>query len=280
VKELVVGVDGSDESRAALQWAATVAEASGAALRVVAAWTYPGISVLAGVESPVAPDEMDRRTTEEASRLATEVLREPPASMSVEALRGPAAGAILAMLTAESTLVLGSRGRGGFTGLLLGSVSRECIEHAPCPVVIVRQPKPVGEGNGPIVVGMDGSANGELALEWALDLRNAVGGEVVALYVWETGQSEVRPPLRERLTAQARAAVERWAAKHDDVRAADVEGEARQALATGAEDLKAAVLVVGRRGTSRVRGITLGSVTSYLVSNSSAPVAVVPPRAD
>jgi nucleotide-binding universal stress UspA family protein len=144
-------------------------------------------------------------------------------------------------------------------------------------VVIVRNARPLGDDNAPIVVGKDGSANGELALEWALALRKAVGGQVVAVHAWQAGVSEVRPGLRERLKTGARESVEGWTAEHDDVRAVEVEGEAREVLAQSARDMHAALLVVGRRGGSRVRGITLGSVSSYLVSNSDTPVAVIPP---
>lgn len=277
MKELVVGLDGSDESKAALQWAATVATANDATCRVVTAWTYPALSVLPGAQTPVSAAEMDQRSTEDASRTIAEVLDELPPFASIEALRGPAAGALLQTVTANSTLVLGSRGRGGFAGLLLGSVSRECLEYAPCPVVIVRNTKRLGDDNAPIVVGKDGSANGELALDWALALRNARGGQVVAVHAWQAGVSEVRPGLRDRLRGGAREAVEGWTAQHDDVRAVEVEGEPREVLVQAARDMHAALLVVGRRGSSRVRGITLGSVTSYLVSNSDTPVAVIPP---
>jgi universal stress protein family protein len=88
--------------------------------------------------------------------------------------------------------------------------------------VIVRRPQPVGDGNAPIVVGKDGSANGELALDWALDLRNAVGGQVVAVHAWQAGVSEVRPGLWERLETAARESVEGRTAAHDDVRAVEM----------------------------------------------------------
>jgi nucleotide-binding universal stress UspA family protein len=133
MKQLVVGFDGSDESRCALRWAASVAEASSAPLVVVEAWSYSSFSIFgAGGDLP-PPHKMDDRVRRDLVQSTADVLDGSRANIEVkfEALRGSPAGAILQGLTEDSGLVLGSRGRGGFAGLLLGSVSRECIEHAP-----------------------------------------------------------------------------------------------------------------------------------------------------
>lgn len=277
MKELVVGIDGSKESRAALRWAAFVAEAAGAPLRIVASWTYPGVSVFPGMETMSPADQMDRAAAEETQACVEEELGAVPAFGDVEVLRGPAAPAIVQLVTPESTLVLGSRGRGGFAGLLLGSVTRECMEYASCPVVIVRNEKPLGEGQGPILVGKDGSPNAERALEWALALRDVVGGEVGAVYAWQAGVSEARPRLHESLRSGARATVASWVEERDDVRALEVEGDPRAELVDVATSTNASVLVVGRRGGGRLRGLRVGGVTNYLVSNSPTTVAVIPP---
>ena len=277
MKELVVGVDGSDESRAALRWAAFVAEAAGAPLRILASWTYPGLSAFPGMETMGPAEQMDRAADDEARACVEEELGAVPAFGAVEVLRGPPAAAIMQAVTPESTLVLGSRGRGGFAGLLLGSVSRECMEYATCPVVIVRQEKPLGEGNGPILVGKDGSANAERALEWALALRGVVGGDVGAIYAWQADVSEVRPRLHERLRSGARAKVASWVEERDHVRALEVEGDPRAELVDVATRTDASVLVVGRRGGGRLRGLRVGGVTNHLVSNSPTTVAVIPP---
>ncbi|MBV8951397.1 MAG: universal stress protein [Actinobacteria bacterium] len=264
MKELVVGVDGSKESRAALRWAASVAESAGVPLRVVASWTHPDSAAFPG-GAPLAPaEQMDRRTADEITRYVQEELGVVPSFGAIEALRGPAAAAIVRRVTLESTLVL-------------GSVSRECIEYAPCPVVIVRQEQPLGEGHGPILVGKDGSLNAERALEWALALHNAVGGELGAVYVWQPNVSEVRPRLYERLRSGARAKVESWVEDEDHVHALAVEGDPRAELVDVATKTTASVLVVGRRGGGRLRGLRIGGVTNYLVTNSPTTVAVIPP---
>jgi nucleotide-binding universal stress UspA family protein len=280
VKELVVGIDGSNESRAALRWAAFVAEAASAPLRIVTSWTYPGVSVFPGMETIGPAEEMDRAAAGEAQGYVEEELGAVPAFGAVEVLRGPPAAAILKVITPATTLVLGSRGRGGFAGLLLGSVTRECMEYAPCPVVIVRHAKALGEGQGPILVGKDGSRNAERALEWALALRGVVGGQVGAVYVWHPTVSEVRPQLHERVRTGARATVESWVEERDDVHALEVEGDPRAELVDIATRTDASVLVVGRRGGGRLRGLRVGGVTNHLVSNSPTTIAVIPPPSE
>jgi nucleotide-binding universal stress UspA family protein len=130
----------------------------------------------------------------------------------------------------DSVLVLGSRGRGGFAGLLLGSVSRECIDHAPCPVVIARDDPPTAGDN--VLVGKDGSENAVRALEWASTVGELTGSAVVALYVWQITSAEVRPQLHQRLRAEAGATVERWIAEGTHrAESLEAEGEPRTKLA-------------------------------------------------
>lgn len=133
---IVVGVDGSESSIDALRWAAEQAKRSGAELRVVSAWQWPtGIGVaadysdvdFAGKACKVVDVAVDQALgTEPGLPVATEVRQGHPAAVLVEASRGAA------------MLVVGSRGHGAFTGMLLGSVSQHCAQHATCPVVIVR----------------------------------------------------------------------------------------------------------------------------------------------
>jgi nucleotide-binding universal stress UspA family protein len=104
------------------------------------------------------------------------------------------------------------------------------------------------------------------------------GAPVVAVYVWQTASSEVRPKLHQRLRAEARATVERWIADGThEAESLEAEGEPRTTLAELAKRMDAKLVVVGRRGTSRLRGLATGGVSSYLVSNSPTTVAVIPP---
>ncbi len=273
--ELVVGLDGSEQSRLALRWAAAVAEPAGLPLRAVEAWSYPKLSVVSGAGDLAGPEEMDRRTIEDLRAVVTEELGEIPPFVEAQALRGPAAGALLQVVTARSVLVLGARGLGGFAGLLLGSVSRECAEHAPCPVVVAKDDRPPAPGSL-VLVGKDGSEGGVKALEWAASLGELTGAEVATVFAWEPSASEVRPRLAERLQAGAEAAVEEWTESvTEGVRALEVEGDPRDKVVELAERTKAALVVVGREGASR-RGGGVGKVAAHVVQHSPTGVAVVP----
>ena len=140
---IVVGVDHSDGAKAALGFALEEARLRQSKLRAVNAWqfSYTGAGYVAG-SYPVLGGELDDvRGAAEAGLDAT--LREAiPDVGEVEIERRVVEGAAAAVLVEESRgaelLVVGSRGHGGFAGLLLGSVSQQCAQHAECPVVIVR----------------------------------------------------------------------------------------------------------------------------------------------
>jgi nucleotide-binding universal stress UspA family protein len=140
---IVVGVDGSEPARDALAWALAQARLRGSSVRVVCAWSI-AMPVYSGMGLAVAgvPE------LEESFQLAAEqTLRETLASLTDEArglrIETSAVGGMPARVLVDAAqgaelLVVGSRGHGGFTGLLLGSVSQQCAQHAPCPVVVVK----------------------------------------------------------------------------------------------------------------------------------------------
>jgi nucleotide-binding universal stress UspA family protein len=151
---IVVGVDRSEQAAKALRFALEEAKLRNAKLRVVHAWRYGaiGTSMATGIEGFYTPvvgaDVNDVR--EAAEQVLEETLREPLAdSDSVEierrVIEGPPAGVLVNESRDADLLVVGSRGHGGFTELLLGSVSQQVSHHAACPVVIVR-PKAGVEG--------------------------------------------------------------------------------------------------------------------------------------
>lgn len=137
---IVVGVDGSPSSARALHWALHQARLTGASLDATASWEYPpswGWSV------PVADVDLSEGMHTALADTVEQVLAaEPPGQAPVEVRRhvvhGNAAQALLDTARGADLLVLGNRGHGGFTGALLGSVGQHCVQHASCPVVIVR----------------------------------------------------------------------------------------------------------------------------------------------
>jgi nucleotide-binding universal stress UspA family protein len=142
-RKIVVGVDGSAASAAALGWALDAAIRRGAALDVVCSWRYPMGSepyLLAGAYEAAAAD-----ATETVHWMVRAALAErPDADVAVHevAVPGPPVLALLQRAEDAELLVVGSRGRGGFRSLLLGSVSQHCVVHASCPVVIVHAGPP------------------------------------------------------------------------------------------------------------------------------------------
>lgn len=140
---IVVGVDGSKGARAALTWALDEARLRGAALDVVHAWHGPA-PVVSG---PYGAAPVDETSVDTARRAAESVLEHQLQAVDVEGVEVepllPSAGpaeALVDIAKGADLLVVGTRGRGGFTGLLLGSVSQQVSHHAPCAVVIVPHP--------------------------------------------------------------------------------------------------------------------------------------------
>jgi nucleotide-binding universal stress UspA family protein len=150
---IVVGVDGSQASKDALSWALAEARLRGDTVIAIHAWTppYPAAALTyptsaaapGGLVTPVdeATAEAMRKGAEEL--LAGTVSEAAADDVTVEQrlMDGPAASALIEAAKDAELLVVGSRGHGGFTGLLLGSVSQQVANHAPCPVVIVRAPE-------------------------------------------------------------------------------------------------------------------------------------------
>ena len=139
----VVGVDGSPESRAALRWALDDAERHGATVDVVLAFVYSSAALFAVPEalywSGTTYEEARKDAEARLDEIIAEALRGRPRPVPIEriATEGGAAERLLQIAEGADVLVVGSRGLGGFRGLLLGSVSQQCVQHAPCPVVVV-----------------------------------------------------------------------------------------------------------------------------------------------
>lgn len=139
---VVVGVDGSDEAQAALRFALGEARLRGATLRIVHAWTLPAVTGgLGGIAATPSVDYLEHLRAE-AERVVDRALAEFPAGVRPpierRVVRGTPSAVLIEASQDADLLVVGSRGRGGFAGLLLGSVSQQCAHHARCPVVIAR----------------------------------------------------------------------------------------------------------------------------------------------
>jgi nucleotide-binding universal stress UspA family protein len=286
--EVVVAVDGSEGSRKALRWASAVADGIGAPLRVMQSWQYPSSLPLPWSRtSPPVPEEVDDEVRAELWALLADELPEQ-SDVAVEVLRGPPTGALLDRITPAPPrlLVVGSRGLGGFSGLLLGSVSRACLEYLPCPVVVVPSDDQatVPEHLGDIVVGVDGSSASRSALEFALALARDARSSVTAVHAFEPTFAEIPPDVSGELRLEAETRLRHtWCAPlaTEDVPAEClvVDGDARQTLPDVAAERGAHLIVIGAIGTGTVQKL-LGPVASHLASHAPMPVAVVRQMSD
>jgi nucleotide-binding universal stress UspA family protein len=137
---IVVGFDGSEPSERALAWATEEAKLRGAVLEIVMAWEVAGVVYAYGYVPSLLPslEEEARDAAEKILAETAEKARAAGVEVETEARRGQAADELVEAAEGADLLVIGSRGHGGFTGLLLGSVSAQCAHHARCPLVIVR----------------------------------------------------------------------------------------------------------------------------------------------
>jgi nucleotide-binding universal stress UspA family protein len=142
VPRIVVGVDGSPSSRQALRWAVRQAELTEGTVDAVIAWQYPpffagfGFSPSAMVDTANYAESSAKALAE---AVADTVSPESPVRIRQLVVEDYAARALLKAAEGADMLVVGSRGHGGFTGALLGSVSQHCAHHAHCPVVVIRE---------------------------------------------------------------------------------------------------------------------------------------------
>jgi nucleotide-binding universal stress UspA family protein len=138
---IVVGVDGSAPANSALAWAVRQAGLTGSAVEAVIAWHYPvaaggyGFAPVAALEDTDFPAIYSRVLSD---ALTATVDPASPVKITTMLREGNAAQILLEVAADAALLVVGSRGHGGFAGALLGSVSQHCAQHAPCPLVIVR----------------------------------------------------------------------------------------------------------------------------------------------
>ncbi|MEU8649430.1 universal stress protein [Streptomyces sp. NPDC048737] len=284
---VVVGVDGAETSLAAVEAAAREARARGAGLRIVHAFIWPAMHVPTG-PSPLGPPEGGIRNA--VDRLTAEAVERARATApEVDVRHAVVSGEPLTVLEAQSReaelVVVGSRGMGGFVGLLVGSTAVHLAAHGRCPVLVVREP---ARADGPVVVGVDGSAAGRRAVDFAFAEAELRKAPLMALHAWTTWNAPLPPPPdasqpyanppgalaseEERLLSEALAGCrERWPDVVVDHRV--VHGGAREALIEASRS--AQLVVVAARGRGGFTGLLLGSVSQALLHHAHCPVAVV-----
>lgn len=139
---VVVGVDGSDSSKQALRWAVRQAQLTGGTVEAVTAWDIPQFHGSLAWLPPSSSDEgaLEARARQELDDAVEDAVgSRPPVEVRTVVRYGTPASVLLNAAREASLLVVGSRGLGGFAGLLLGSVAQHCAQHAACPVVVFRE---------------------------------------------------------------------------------------------------------------------------------------------
>ncbi|MFI7700618.1 universal stress protein [Nonomuraea sp. NPDC049480] len=269
---IVVGVDGSAPATAAVEWAAADAQRRGLDLRIVHVCEQrphsDGIEYCTGALEAAA----DR-----ARRLTGDV------KVMTELLSGNEIKNLIVESESADSLVLGSRGLGGFAGMMVGSVGLAVAGHAAGPVVIV--PAPAVERYDTVVVGYDGSGHSEAAMAYAVEQARARKARLRVVFAWRvpmfspyavTYNSLIEVAMQDAMRA-ARERVESWRVRNPDVDISDDQRCAHPVTALIEAGRSADLVVVGSRGVGRLASALLGSVSHGVLHHVTRPVAVVRP---
>ncbi|MHC8421234.1 universal stress protein [Streptomyces sp. NB004] len=283
-RPITAGVDGSQESLAALDWAAGEAVRTGAPLHVVHAWQRD----TGGEGDRDAQERWVRDAVAEPVRTVTG--RHPELTVSTEVREADDPVAVLLAAAADSTtLVLGSRGHGAIVGFLLGSVGRQVIAEATRPVVLVRAgEKTAGGTGGEVVVGQQGEPEDSAdVIGYAFEAAAARGATVRAVRAWTLPTVFTYSPGSMALADEAGGleqyerkalgeALGPWRERFPDVPVVEhVEmGSAGQVLLSVSANAR--LMVVGRRARRGAVGGRIGSVAHGVLHHADCPVAVVP----
>ncbi|MGW2648007.1 universal stress protein [Streptomyces sp. NPDC001393] len=284
-RPITAGVDGTEESLAALEWAGREAVRRGLPLRMVHAWRYA--ESLATADRDTQHGWVSQGVAE-AVRAVSE--RHPGLEVGVDVVEGEPVHALARAAAEAEMLVLGSRGHGPVIGFLLGSVGQQVIAEADRPVVLVRAgDQPAAEAAGrDVVVGQHGDAEDSAAtLRFAFETAAARGAAVRAVRAWTLPPVFAYSPGSLRLLDDAGGlepyeqqalteALRPWRERFPQVPVAEqVEmGSAGQVLLSAAG--RAQLMVVGRRAHRMAVGARIGSVAHGMLHHAECPVAVVP----
>ena len=288
---VVVGVDGSPESSAAARWAADAAVHRHQELQLI----YSGFLPVLGYPTMGYPIDFVEQADQQGRNLLTNVMREikarqPGLTLTAEHVQSDPRQALVDASRTASLTVLGNRGGGRLQHVMVGSVALHVAAHAYSPVAVI--PKDDHQlGSGPILVGVDGSANSTAAIAFAFDEAAVRGVDLVAVLTFDdwAAQGLAGRPLESSIagTQEHHAVMSEelagWREKYPDVEVTErvYRGQAADCLVGFAEHAPAAqraqMIVVGSRGRGGLTGLFLGSTSHALISHASCPVVVVRP---
>ena len=282
-RPIVVGVDGSAESKVAVDWAARNAAMRRVPLKLVNVLNPP--VVMAFPEVPMPAGYLNWQEDEGRKILDAAVSTVEAVSTDIQVSSELVAGPSIPTLAEESKdaqlIVVGCRGRGALVRGLLGSVSTGLVHHAFCPVAVIHDEDPLmpHPSQAPVVVGLDGSPASEKALAIAFEEASFRGVDLVAVHAWsDTGVFEfpgedwsTQQGLAEEILSERLSG---WQERYPDVLVRRVVVADRPAHQLLEQAKSAQLLVVGSHGRGGFAGMLLGSVSTGIVHAAQTPVIV------
>ena len=282
---IVVGIDGSSESKVAVDWAARTAALRDVPLKLVHVLNPPVVMAFPEVPMPSGylqwQEEEGRRVLAAGVTTAQEATSSNPITVTGETVCGNSVPALVEESSHAQMVVVGCRGRGALVRGLLGSVSTGLVHHSHCPVAVIHDEDPLipHPSMAPVVLGVDGSPASERAVAIAFDEASFRGVDLVAVHAWsDTGilefpgvdwsvlQSGAEETLSERLAG--------WQERYPDVLVRRVVVADRPAHQLLEQAESAQLLVIGSHGRGGFAGMVLGSVSTAVVNAARMPVIV------
>ncbi|WP_280217166.1 universal stress protein [Nocardia neocaledoniensis] len=280
-KPVVVGVDGSEQSRRALTWATGYAAHHRVPLRLVYAADVP-VDYGPGMAGPLYDLDALRKHGEsvvataaaEAAAVAAPIA---DIAISTESVLASAVAVLRQRSESARMIVVGSRGLGAFRRTLLGSTSTSIARHAHCPVAVIPESTP---DDGPVVVGVDGSPCSVDAIAIAFDEAARRDARLIAVHAWsEFYRYEPRSVMQTEAEAVLSESLAGYAEKYPEVSVERFVTEDRPTRAILEAGADAQLIVVGSHGRGGFAGMTLGSVAQAVLHGAECPLIIARPTA-
>lgn len=283
---IVVGIDGSNSAKHAVDWAAKEAAKRNLPLRIVHATASP----VSGYTTQLGPPEGYFAILEEEGRAHLRYAAEraakvaPNVDIATMLERTHPVWTLVRHSEHAKLVVVGSRGMNSLEGALLGSIAAGVLARGHCPVAVIRGP----QGSGPVVLGIDGSPTSETATAWAFDEASLRETDLLAVHTWTDYVSDTAYARASLLVTdwswmeeeQAEILAERlagWQEKYPDVTVRKVVARDRPAHHLIEQATNAQLLVVGSRGRGGFTGMLLGSTSRKLIYHAPCPVLIARP---
>ncbi|MEU7780949.1 universal stress protein [Micromonospora parva] len=281
---VVVGVDGSESALRAVRLAATEAARQHRPLRVVHGFIWPLLHVPVSPAPDAPPGGGLRHRAEELVEAAVNEAEAtvPGLSISGEIIDGEAAAVLVGESPTAALIVLGDRGLGGFSALVLGSVAVQVAAYADCPVLVARGTQ---RPDQPVLVAVDGSDASRRAADVAADTAVSLGVPLVAVHAYRhpgsSGPGDMQPLVYDeaKLHREQERMLAGWLTglteDHRGLRLTCQATRGRPGTVLAEASRSAQLAVVGGRGRGEVTGLLLGSVSQSMLHHAQCPVMVV-----